>query len=191
MKYSKHAAKKRVRMPGGKPWEGPEKKGGHGKTILVVLLLLLLLAAVAFLVVKLMDNGLKYEDNVFVGSADNSEERKKELQEMVDKSMITMSINASPVWMLSDEGAGVNWEIENPEGQSTKLIRVEVIRDDTGKKIYETGAIRPGTYVSGTKPDVALDVGVYPCTAYFYSYDIDTEEFLGKAGAQITLYVQP
>lgn len=137
------------------------------------------------------DSGLSYEDNVVIGSVGSAAERAEELQQIMDKGMITMSINASPSMSLSDKGAGVDWQIENPAEQSTKLIRVEVYRDDTEEKIYETGAIRPGTYVTGTLPDVDLAEGEYPCTAYFYSYDIETEEFLGQAGAQVLLTVLP
>lgn len=166
------------------------------KTAVLIVLAVAAFAAAILLAVKLVtgqkkDDGLEYETNVVVGAVDNGLERKAAMQEMVDRGMITMSINASPAWYLSRKEEGVNWEIENPEGQATKLIRVEVYRNDTGKKIYETGALRPGTYVTGTEPDVELEEGVYECTAYFYSYDIETEEFLGKAGSEITLYVQP
>lgn len=157
--------------------------------ILVLLLLALILGLGLWFLSRDSSDGLEYEGGAIQGTIGGGIEDLEAMQEMVDRGMITMSINATPMWNLSDKNAGVNWQIENPEAQSTKLIRVEVIRDDTQEKIYETGAIKPGTYVSGTKPDVDLEAGEYSCTAYFYSYDIDTQEFLGKAGTQITLYV--
>lgn len=173
-----------------------KEKSGRGVFVLLALVIALLLGAVIVLAVKVFllpgeETGLEYESNVTMGTANDTEAHMAEMQAMVDRSTVSISINATPVWRLSSAEAGVNWQIENPEGQTTKLIRVEIYRDDTGKKIYETGAIRPGTYVSDTPPDVELTEGTYPCTAYFYSYDIETEEFLGKAGAQITLYVLP
>lgn len=169
------------------------KEEKRTKPVLLVLLLLLVALVAgggAALAAHLGggSGGLVYEDNAVIGSAGGDVDVAA-MQEMVDRGMITMSINATPMMSLSNRAAGVNWLIENPEGQSTKLIRVEVIREDTGDKIYETGVLRPGTYVTDTQPDVELAAGQYPCTAYFYSYDIETEEFLGKAGASITLYV--
>ena len=37
--------------------------------------------------------------------------------------------------------------------------------------------------------DVELPKGEYPCTAYFDAYRIDDSAYVGRAGAQITLYV--
>lgn len=167
------------------------KKSSFPQKLLRLTVFLLILGG-SFFLVQLFGGALfgRYDQNAVKGSADKSAERTRELQNMADRSMITMSINATPVWRLSEKDAGVNWQIENPEEQSTKLIRVEIIRNDTGEKLYTTGTIPPGSYISGTMPDVELDVGTYVCTAYFYSYDIETEELLGMAGAQITLYVQ-
>lgn len=159
--------------------------------IFAVAAALLAISAGIYGLFQYLGGDLRYENNVVIGSVDSGKEQIGKMQEMVDRSIITMSINASPVLTLSDMDAGVNWQIENPEEQSTKLIRVELYRDDTNEKIYETGAVKPGSYISGTLPDVELGVGTYPCTAYFYSYDIDTQEYLGQAGAQIILTVLP
>lgn len=174
-----------------------EKKKSKAGRFLLILLLLALVGGVGYGGWRLLGNlsgggrgdGLVYEDNAIIGSAGSDQADLEELRRQVDRGMITMCINASPYMNLSNKEAGVNWLIENPEGQSTKLIRVEVTRDDTGEKIYETGALRPGSYITGTPPDVDLAVGEYTCTATFYSYDIDTQAFLGKAASQITLYV--
>lgn len=168
-----------------------KKKSGSSKGLLLIPLALLLLGGAVYGGWKLLGQrgGLEYENNVTIGSVDNGQKTLEQLQAAADRSKITMSINASPMLSLSDRDTGVNWLIANPEEQSTKLIRVEIYLDETGEKIYETGALRPGTYVTGTLPDIELSVGEYSCTAYFYSYDIDTQEFLGKAGTQICLYV--
>lgn len=154
-----------------------------------VIILVLCGIGVALWLWQPWSGGLQYEHGAVNGGIGNGLDRLEEMQELVDKGMITMSINATPMYRLSKKSAGVNWNIENPSAQSTKLIRVEIYRDDTGEKIYETGAIPPGNYVTGTQPDADLEAGEYTCTAYFYSYDVETEEYLGQAGAQITLYV--
>lgn len=167
---------------------------GKAKHVLLAVLILLLAAGAVYLAARVLsgrESGLKYESNAIVGATTDGAMTKEEMQAMADRGMITMSINATPTMSLSHPEEGVNWLIENPAEQSTKVIQVDVIRNDTGETIYTTGAIRPGTYITGTRPDVELEEGVYSCTAYFHSFDIDTEEPLGEAGSQITLYVQP
>lgn len=167
-----------------------EKQSKKWSWLVPVVLLVIVGTVSAVLLREPRDSGgLKYEQGAVNGAVGSDLSRLTEMQELVDKGMITMSINATPMYRLSDENAGVNWDIENPAAQATKLIRVEIYRDDTGEKLYETGAIPPGSYVTGTLPEVALSAGEYTCTAYFYSYDIETEEYLGQAGAQIILYV--
>ncbi len=135
------------------------------------------------------DTGLKMDPKAAIGSVTvDREELVAQLQQQVDDSMLTMSINATPVMVLSEPEEGVNWQIENLEGQR-KLIQVLVYRDDTGELIYETGALQPGTYVTNTPPDVSLPAGTYSCTAYFRSYRLEDQKYLGQAGAQITLTV--
>ena len=99
-----------------------------------------------------------------------------------------MSINATPSGRGVGSERSVNWLIENPSNQG-KLIRVEIYRDDTGEKIYETGAIKPGSYVEAAPPDVNLPVGEYECTARFYTYRLETEEYIGQAAAKIKLVI--
>lgn len=167
------------------------KKARSSKKWGIIIVAALALSAGILLTIRpwKSDDGLKYERDAVNGSIDSGVGDLERMQELVDRGMITMSINATPAYRISEKKAGVNWNIENPAAQSTKLIRVEIYRDDTSEKIYETGAIAPGKYVTGTRPDVELAVGEYTCTAYFYSYDIETEEYLGQAGTQIVLYV--
>lgn len=156
----------------------------------IVLAALLMVSGIALVIIlRSQYVGPRYDRNAVSGSIGNGMDSLVGMKELMDKGMITISINATPMYRLSEKGKGINWNIENPASQSTKLIRVEIYRDDTGEKIYETGVIPPGNYVTGTQPDVDLETGEYICTAYFYSYDIETEEYLGQAGAQITLYV--
>lgn len=132
--------------------------------------------------------GLAYEANIVMGDipGKTQEERQRELDSIVAEGMIAMSINATPSGKASGVNRGVNWLIENPSNQG-KLIRVEVILDETGEKIYETGAIPPGSYVEEAAPDVKLEAGVYECTAMFYAYREDNEEYIGQAAAKLKM----
>ena len=137
--------------------------------------------------------GLRYEANVVSGDIPGKtrEERQRELNSVVEEGMLNMSMNITPSGQVNGNAAGraINWLIENPSNQG-KLIRVEVIRDDTGEKIYETGAIRPGNYVESAPLDVSLPAGEYACTAVFFAYQEDTEALIGQAAVKIRLTLQ-
>ncbi|MBS4982613.1 MAG: hypothetical protein KH024_00370 [Hungatella hathewayi] len=175
-----------------------EQKKGYGRLlwvlIVAILLLALLLGAVMLLLVRDRGpdrkEGLAYEANVVAGDipGKSKEERQRELDSIVEEGMLAMSINATPSGKGTGKDRSVNWLIENP-GNQGKLIRVEVYRDDTGEKIYETGAIKPGSYVESAPPDVNLPVGEYDCTARFYTYRLETEEYIGQAAAKIKLVI--
>ncbi len=132
--------------------------------------------------------GLVYEANIVMGDIPGKtpEERQRELNSMVEEGMIAMSINATPSGKAAGAGRNVNWLIENPSNQG-KLIRVVVTLAETGEKIYETGAIPPGSYVAEAPLDVKLEAGVYPCTAMFYAYREEDEAYVGQAAAELKL----
>ncbi len=131
--------------------------------------------------------GLVYEGNIVAGDipGKSREERQRELDAVVEEGMLAMTINATPSGKTTGADRSVNWLIENPSNQG-KLIRVEVRRDDTGEKIYETGAIPPGNYVENAPLLVDMKPGEYSCTAEFFAYKED-ETYIGQASAQIRL----
>lgn len=182
-----------------KPGRGKMTGKGPGGKLPWLLMGILLLTAVLlgtalFLLLKdkkpEAKEGLAYEANVVAGdiSGKSKEERQRELDAIVEEGMLAMSINATPSGKGTGKDRSVNWLIENPSNQG-KLIRVEVYRDDTGEKIYETGAIKPGNYVEAAPPSVDLSIGEYDCTARFYTYRLETEEYIGQAAAKIKLVI--
>ena len=66
---------------------------------------------------------------------------------------------------------------------------VEIHRNDTGEVIYKSGAIPVGSKLETAKLSADLDAGTYECTALFYNVDPDSGEYLGCAGAVITVTV--
>lgn len=135
--------------------------------------------------------GLVYESNVVMGDIPGKtlEERQRELDAVVEEGMLAMSMNVTPSGRVSGADQKINWLIENPSNQG-KLIRVEVTRDDTGEKIYETGAIPPGSYVESAPLETRLEAGTYDCTARFLAYREDSEEYVGQAAVKIKLTLQ-
>ncbi len=65
-----------------------------------------------------------------------------------------------------------------------------IVREDTGEEIYRSGYLDPEQYIESAPLDVALPAGEYHCIANFDAYRISDNAYIGRGGAQITLYVQ-
>ena len=78
--------------------------------------------------------------------------------------------------------------VENPPNNG-KRFTVTIQRDDTGEVIYKSGYLDPEQYIDEVPLDVELPKGEYACTAYFDAYRLSDDGYIGRAGAQITLYV--
>ena len=68
--------------------------------------------------------------------------------------------------------------------------KVQIVRNDTGEQIYESGAIAIGSKIERAKLDVDLPAGTYECTAYFHNLNPETGDIIGTAGAIITITVK-
>ncbi len=155
----------------------------------IILLLLVTVLICYFLFTKKDNRNLEYDDNATTGILPgvDIDQRRKELQNMLDKSMIAFSINTSPVF-LNGTAKG-NLLIENP-GNNAKLLRVSITIDDTDEEIYASKYLKPGTYIESVKLDKVLEKGTYNATAFFSAYDETSGEYIGQTGAQITITVQ-
>lgn len=165
---------------------------GKKRAAAIVGILLLLAATIAicyFLFHKQKEPDLMYDDNASIGILPgiDIDARRKELQEMLDRSMIAFSINTTPVFL--DGTSEGNLLIENP-GNNAKLLQVRILIDDTREEVYASKYIKPGTYIENVKLDKVLEKGNYNATAYFSAYDEETTEYIGQTGAQITITVQ-
>ena len=155
--------------------------------VLVALGLLLAVLALAWHFLGAPDDGM--EPNVVVGPMGDysREELEAMLAERVDEGMIAFSLNTQVV--LPAPGAEAPILFENPANNG-KLLKLAIVRDDTGETVYETGFLAPGSYVEDDGLDVRLDPGSYACTATISSYREDTKRLLGQAAAEVTITVQ-
>lgn len=177
-----------------KPKKGESYFMSKGKKRILTTAGIILLVALTVLICYLIfskkdDDNLLYDDNATVGVLPgiDIDERRKQLQEALDRSMIAFSINTSPVF-LNGTAKG-NLLIENP-GNNAKLLKVSIKIDDTEEEIYSSNFLKPGTYIESVALDKVLEKGTYEATAYFLAYDEDNGEFIGQTGAQITITVQ-
>lgn len=166
---------------------------GKKRALIIVGILLLLALTVAICYYIFTKNtaeaDLLYEDNATMGIMPgiDIDQRRAELQEILDRSMIAFSVNTSPVFQ--DGTSEGNLLIENP-GNNAKLLRVRILINETEEEVYATNFLRPGTYIESDKLDKVLEKGSYDATIYFSAYDEDTGEYIGQTGAQIVINVQ-
>lgn len=119
----------------------------------------------------------------------------EELQQMMDDSMIAISINATPVF--ADANSQGNLQIENL-AINKRLFRIEIYlnsdieQGDFSSPIYQTdGYLAPDSHIQNDTLDTKLPAGAYPCTAFFRSYALDDpHEYMGSASAGITITIE-
>ena len=133
--------------------------------------------------------GIVYDDAAIEGGWDNlsPEEIEARLNEKVAEGMINISANTAPIF--EDGSSEGNLMLVN-ESINNYPQKVQIVRNDTGEQIYESGAIAVGSKIERAKLDVVLPAGTYECTAYFHNLDPETGDIIGTAGAIITITIQ-
>ena len=163
---------------------------------LIVLTILVVIAVIVTFAVKkdepkelVAQNGIVYDASAIEGGWDNlsPEEIAEKLNEKVAEGMINISMNTAPYF--EDGTAEGNVMIVN-EAINNYPQKVQIICNDTGEQIYESGAIAVGSKIERARLDVVLPAGTYECTAYFHNLDPDTGEIIGTAGAIINITIK-
>ena len=178
----------------------PKQAKGNIRVVLAVVFLACAIGAGIFLITRLVSKpltkedargqtGIVYDSSAVEGGWDNlsPEEIAEKLNEKVAEGMINISMNTAPYF--ENGTADGNLVIVN-ESINNYPQKVQIIRNDTGEQIYESGAIAVGSKIERAKLDVALPAGTYECTAYFHNLDPETGEIIGTAGAIINITIQ-
>lgn len=163
-------------------------KKNDKKWIKIVLLLVLLVGAGlgwAFL----REDGFRFDQAAEDGSLDGMSEQeiKDMLKNKVDKSMLSISINANPVFESGKSKGSLR--IENAPSNNYN-IRVRIVRDTDQKEIYYSEGIKPGQVIKEDRLDEPLKKGKYACTAIFEAYDTKTDQKVGEAKAQLNIVIE-
>ena len=134
-------------------------------------------------------SGIVYDSAAIEGGWDNlsPEEIAEKLNAKVAEGMINISMNTAPYF--ENGTADGNFMIVN-ESINNYPQKVQIVRNDTGEQIYESGAIAVGSKIERAKLDSALPAGTYECTAYFHNLDPETGEIIGTAGAIINITIK-
>lgn len=179
-------------MNGVDPEEEEEKKK---KKIILILLLCLMMLVLGGVFLWLyngydtdsnsLERELAAEYGFLPGMSDEDIESK--LNEIIDKSMLNVSINPTPVF--ENGKAPGNLRIENiPNNHYAFIVQIEDAR--SGEVYLKTGVIEPGQFVENRALDVNLNVGEYECIAYFIAYNVETSAEIGRTGTPIVITIK-
>jgi hypothetical protein len=108
-------------------------------------------------------------------------------EEPVENPDADYTIN-SKIYFAEVGGKG-NILITNRE-TNPNYIRVDVRLNNTGRSIYYSGDIAPGTPIDSVRlQDGPEEEGVYKCTAFISAYDPDTRDKVGEEEVPVTVYI--
>ena len=180
--------------------DAPRETRSKDITVYAIIFLVLLVGAGIFLITRLVgkplakedaraQTGIVYDSSAVEGGWDNlsPEEIAEKLNEKVAEGMINISMNTAPYF--EDGTAEGNLMLVN-ESINLYPQKVQIVRNDTGEQIYESGAIAIGSKIERARLDVDLPAGTYECTAYFHNLDPESGAIIGTAGAIITITVK-
>ena len=133
--------------------------------------------------------GIVYDSSAIEGGWDQMtpEEIEAALNNKVAEGMINISANTAPIF---EDGASEGNLMLVNESINNYPQKVQIVRNDTGEQIYESGAIAVGSKIERARLDVDLPAGTYECTAYFHNLDPETGDIIGTAGAIITITIK-
>ena len=178
----------------------PKQSKGNIRVVLAVVFLVCAISAGFFLITRLVSKpltkedargqtGIVYDSSAVEGGWDNlsPEEIAEKLNEKVAEGMINISMNTAPYF---ENGASEGNVMIVNEAINNYPQKVQIIRNDTGEQIYESGAIAVGSKIEHAKLNTTLPAGTYECTAYFHNLDPETGEIIGTAGAIINITIK-
>ena len=178
----------------------PRETRSKDITVYAIIFLVLLVGAGIFLAVKLLhkpadtalassQSGIVYDSSAVEGGWDNlsPEEIEARLNEKVAEGMINISANTAPIF---EDGASEGNLMLVNESINNYPQMVQIVRNDTGEQIYESGAIAVGSKIERARLDVVLPAGTYECTAYFHNLDPESGAIIGTAGAIINITIK-
>ena len=159
--------------------------------IIIVLLLLLIGGGVGYKLINKSNESNLIGGNFLPEGKDAKKMSKEELdkaaQDAVDESQFTLNILSEA--SFPDGKSSGNIYIKNPTNNAYP-ISVEVVENESGDVIYESGAIQPGEEITEGTLSKALVKGNYVATAKVSIYDPETKEYKGQTSAEMNIEVK-
>lgn len=129
--------------------------------------------------------------NVYTMNADNYQQIQADIDAKVKDGYFETYMNTE--WSFPDGTSETTDALLGNSPNNTKPIRCEVLLDDTGEKVYETGVLPVGTQVPPFKLTKDLDAGSYSATCMVYlmnEREDGTYEDASSAGFAVTLTIR-
>lgn len=114
------------------------------------------------------------------------EEMRAEMDRSVEDGMLNISI-ASMIEFQNGTSPGTAY-IENVPSNKY-VMKVTITLDSNGEVVYQSGGIKPDSYIETITLSQDLEPGTYPATATFTAFEPDSLEEIGQAAAKITLVI--
>jgi len=130
---------------------------------------------------------LEDEGSSIEGEA-QAKEREEILKELEKQQLVvTDKLSSNIEFSSGDIGSVGEWIVENPV-ENTIIQQAEVFLDDV--LIAKSTPIYPNQHITAVRLLEDVQSGEYDVTAYINYYDIETKEFISKAGYKIHLAVR-
>ena len=171
-----------------------QKEKKKSKLLWIIIFLLLLLigigAGIYYQMTKDSNLGRLTRDELALGGmlpGKTDQEISDILNAKVAEGMVDIGIAAGPIF--ENGGKKGRIAIENIAANRYSF-QVDVILDDTGEVIYQSGVVDPGYYIEYIKLNKTLQAGDYQATAHFTTYSLDeTEDKISEISVKIVLHV--
>lgn len=169
------------------------------RIVLIALLILIATIVAVFFLLKGCGNDLLSNEPeatpVYLeddGSSVDGEAQKREREDIINELekqqlVVTDKLSSNITFTDGEVGTVGAWVVENPKENSI-IQQAEVYLDET--LIAKSTPIYPNQHITGVELLEEVDAGEYEVTAYLNYYDVDTKEFISKAGYKIHLTVK-
>ncbi len=169
------------------------------KKLMIILLLLIVTIAIICLLLRVCTGDLlsKYPTAAPVyledeGSSIEGEAKMKEREEILkelekQQLVVTDKLSSNITFPLGDIGTIGEWIVENPK-ENNIIQQAEVYLDN--RLIVKSTPIYPDQHITAIELLEEIVSGEYEVIAYINYYDIETKEFISKAGYKIHLTVK-
>jgi hypothetical protein len=174
-------------------------EGSKKKKVVLILLFVVAAAVIMFiafkgclntsLVEERRSTAIYLEDDSSSIEGEAQMKDKKEILAELEKQQIVVTdkLSSNITFQSGAVGTVGEWLVENPK-ENNVIAQAETYLDDV--LIVKSSPIYPNQHITGVELLEEIKPGEYDVTAYLNYYNIDTKEFISKAGYAIHLTVR-
>lgn len=155
-------------------------------TVLAAMTVLVIVGAVW---INREESRIRIEENQEEGSLEglSQKEIEERMERKVEEGSLAISINREPRFPNGKSKGTLR--IENPANNRYLMI-VKIYLEGSEEKIYESGGIKPGNKLEYDKLDAELSRGRYEVRAEFEAYEMESQEYVGKAASKLEIVIE-